>query len=127
MRRKTDVYAFSEMENKRGDGKNPVQGKVYLLTDGRCFSSCLIFADSILSIPGVVQVGDTTDADTQFSQPIGLPLPSGLSKVGIPSMIRRNWERGDNEPYQPYHKYPGFMGDQNKLEDWIQEIHQDEK
>ncbi|MGZ3733053.1 MAG: S41 family peptidase, partial [Parachlamydiaceae bacterium] len=119
LRRPTDVHVFSEIKQPGLNIQNPASGKVYLLTDGRCFSSGLIFADSILSIPGVVHIGTTTNADTQFSQPIPIQLPSGKSSLYVPTMIRRNWERKDNEPYCPLHLFPGYMGDSKELEEWV--------
>ena len=119
MRRSTNVPVFSEIKQADSHVQNLVSGKVYLLTDGRCFSSDLIFVDSILSILGVVHIRITTNANTRFSQPILLQLPSGKSDRRVPTMIRRNWEREDNEPYRPYHVFHGFMGDKKELETWI--------
>lgn len=119
MRRSTDVHFFSEIKQPGLHVVNPVSAKVYLLTDGRCFSSGLIFADTILSIPGVVHIGASTNADTQFSQAIAIQLPSQQSFLHVPTMVRRNWERGDNEPYHPKHVYQGYMGNQKQLEDWV--------
>lgn len=118
-RRSTDVHAFSEIKQAGLNVSSPVTGQVYLLTDGRCFSSGLIFADSILSIPGVIHIGTSTNADTQFSQPFLIQLPSGKSRLSVPTMIRRNWERGNNEPYYPGHVFHGYMGDQKQLEYWV--------
>ena len=46
---------------------NPVTGRVYFLTDNACGSACLDFADLMHKLPGVVQVGLPTGADTVLS------------------------------------------------------------
>lgn len=120
--RDADVNVLHKLKNHQNGAistKNPVKGPVYLLVDGRCFSSCLIFADSLLSIPNTVLIGGPTDADTQFSNPFMLPLPSGISTLLIPTMIRGNWARKDNEPYIPEYQFPGYMGDDQELEKWV--------
>jgi hypothetical protein len=122
LRRPTDVNVFSQLQKMDTDVQNPVKGQVYLLTDGRCFSTALIFADSILSIPGVTHIGMTTNADTEFSMPTPLRLPSGLSQICCPTMIRRNWERANNKPYVPKIKYHDFIGDNAAVEKWISQL-----
>lgn len=119
LKRSIDLNIFSKIKHTHPSIPNPVSGQVYLLTDGHCFSSALLFADVLLSIPGVIHIGKMTDGDTPFSQPLPFPLPSGKSTLYIPSMIRRAWERGYNEPYRPAYDYPGYMGDQAALENWV--------
>jgi hypothetical protein len=122
LRRPTDVHIFSDIKQPGLIAQNPVSGTVFLLTDGLCASSGLVFVDTMLSIPGVIHIGDITNADTQFSQPICLQLPSGKSSIIIPTMIRRNWERGDNEPYIPSYKFSGALWNQEQLEIWVLDL-----
>jgi len=109
---------FADMKHDRVVS-NPVAGTVYFLTDEYCFSSALLFADAILSIPNVVHIGATTDADTIFGQALKVPLPGKKSEILIPTMVRRNWKRGNNEPYRPQHVFPKQMRDQKELEEWV--------
>jgi len=98
---------------------NPIQGQVYLLTDHTCFSSGLMFADLILSIPGVKHIGQETDGDTVFSQTSSFELESQLGRVVCPTMIKRNRARRDNETYTPEKIFPGPINDFQALKSWV--------
>ncbi|MFN0061725.1 MAG: S41 family peptidase [Myxococcaceae bacterium] len=63
----------------RDSGASEFRGRVFLLTDGRCFSACLDFADVLLTRPNVTHVGQTTDADTLYIDIRSAPLPSALA------------------------------------------------
>ena len=54
-----DFFAGKKFMSKKA---NPVQAKIFLLTDGRCSSACLIFADYLLAMPNVIHVGAPTSA-----------------------------------------------------------------
>ena len=80
---------------------NPVKGKVILLTDGVCTSACLDAMDLFLAMPGTVQAGARTGADTIFMDISRIDLPSGLFSIsyGHKAWIKR--PRGSNQPYVP--------------------------
>lgn len=88
--------------------ESPLEGKVYLLTDGICASACLDFADLVLRLPNVTHIGRTTSADAIYmdlAQPV--PLPSGLGKLYYPMKLYRYRARGHNQPYVPAITWPG--------------------
>lgn len=94
------------------------QARVFFLTDGRCASACLDFADLLLRVlPGVVHVGAPTSADTEYMEVRRVALPSGLGVI-LPTKIWRNRARG-REPYVPAHRFAGELGDTPALERWI--------
>ena len=92
-------------------------GTVYLLTDGACFSSCLV-ATEIFTKLGATQIGQTTGADTHYSEVYQTNLPSGLATFttlrailpGEPRMIG---------PYVPAIPYGGDVADTAALEKWV--------
>jgi hypothetical protein len=53
-------------------------GRIVLLTDNACFSSCLIVADNFRRL-GALHVGQATDAATHYFEVREERLPSGLS------------------------------------------------
>ena len=61
---------------------NPVKGRVVLLTDYWCNSACLDLMDLFLRLPGTVQAGTETNADTIFMEETNVDLPSGRLSLG---------------------------------------------
>lgn len=118
IREETDIQFFSKIKKEGVSMPRPVLGRVYLLTDGRCSSSALLFADALLSIPGTTHVGMATSGDTLFTEPMKHELPSRLSSFLIPTKVRRNWERDINEAYipKPEHTFPEDIGNSKILE-----------
>lgn len=99
--------------------KHDVTAKVFLLTDGNCASACLNFADLLLAMPGVVQVGAPTSADTNYMEVRGIDLPSGIARLSVATKVYRNRPRGHNKFYSPKHEWDGDMGDTPGLQEWI--------
>jgi hypothetical protein len=94
-----------------------MHGKVVLLTDSACFSSCLQ-ATSFFRALGALHVGHTTTANTHYSEARGILLPSGLATFVtlwaiMPSAPRRVG------PFIPAHIYDGDISDTAKIEQWI--------
>ncbi|MCY1014666.1 S41 family peptidase [Pyxidicoccus sp. MSG2] len=100
---------------------NPVRTRVYLLTDGRCGSACLDFADLMLSLPGVTHVGLPTSADSVYMEVRVVDLPSGTTRIIVPIKVYRNRPRGHNEPYVPARRFDGDIGDTAAVEHWLLE------
>ncbi len=98
---------------------HPVRAKAYLLTDGDCESSCLNLVDLARKLPGAVQIGDETGADTLYLENRPAPLPSGRAVLELPMKHYRNRERGQNVAYSPALHWRGDMGDDHGLEAWI--------
>jgi hypothetical protein len=73
---------------------------VLVLTDNRCVSACLDFGDRVLQVPGSIQVGQTTSADTAYIDVGVAVLPSG-NKLIVPLKVWRNRLRGNNQPLIP--------------------------
>ena len=101
---------------------NPVRGKVYVLTDGRCSDACLRFMDEILKFPNVIHVGLPTRGDTVYGYAKTVKLPSGLSTFSCPTMIRRARSRQPNVPFVPAFRFDGDIGDTPAVEAWILDL-----
>jgi hypothetical protein len=109
-------------------GTKPLyQGKVFLLTDGRCFSGCLDFTDLVLTLPNVVHVGMPTSGDTSYVEPRTTTVPSGIAFFNSPVKVYRGRKRGNNEFYTPQQRWEGDIWDTPKLESWIKELVQGSK
>jgi hypothetical protein len=98
---------------------NPVSARVLFLTDSACFSACLDFADLVLSIPGVTQIGAETRADTVYIENRFEWLPSANGMLYFSMKVNRGRRRGNNESYVPAHAWTGAMSDTAGLETWI--------
>jgi hypothetical protein len=95
-------------------------GRLVLLTDRACFSSCLLLA-ALFRIIGAVHVGEATDFSTRYMEVRPFPLPSGLGtfatlqKVAFAAPARLG-------PFDPEVPYPGRMDDTPGLEQWVQGV-----
>jgi hypothetical protein len=98
---------------------NPVRARVVLLTDSRCFSACLDFADLLLSIEGVVHAGRETSADAVYIDNRSERLPSGEGRLGFSMKVYRGRPRGHNQSYVPRWRWNGRMDDTAGLERWL--------
>ena len=54
--------------------RSAYRGKLFLLTDGVCFSSCLDVVSNWRDL-GAIQLGQTTDADTHYTEVRDDPMP----------------------------------------------------
>jgi hypothetical protein len=96
-----------------------MKGRLVLLTDRACFSSCLLLA-GLFRIIGAVHVGEATDFSTRYMEVRPLPLPSGLGtfatlqKVAFGAPARLG-------PFDPEIPFPGRMDDTPALERWVVE------
>ena len=60
---------------------------VFVLTDGGCMSSCIMFVQQVKRM-GAVQVGDPTNRNTRYGEEwISQPLPSRIATLYVPSAI----------------------------------------
>ena len=92
-------------------------GKLFVLTDGACFSSCLAVVENLRSL-GAVQIGQLTDANTSYTDVRDVLMPSGLSSFstmmgvspGAPPRIG---------PFIPQRLYDGDIADTAKLQAWV--------
>ena len=94
-----------------------MRGKVFLLTDAACFSSCLGAAQYFRAL-GAVHVGQATSACTHYSESRSILLPSGLTTFFslwalMPDVPPRLG------PFIPAYTYDDDISDTVKLEQWI--------
>ncbi len=109
---------FKHDEKKSKTDVNPVKGRVYALTkEGR--SAALLFLDRLLSIKGVIQVGQPTGSDTIYGEVGEVKLPSKNFQLITPSAVRHYIIRKNNEKYIPKYTYKEKMSNTSKLRDWI--------
>jgi hypothetical protein len=101
---------------------DPVTGRVYLLTDSGCGSACLSFADLMLHLPNVVQIGSPTGADAVYIELNELPLPSGLTNLDYGMKVMRHSLRGNNQWYEPKYRWPGGEMTDEALAKWVKSL-----
>ncbi len=101
---------------------NPVTGRVFLLTDSACFSSCLQFADLVKRMPNVRHIGLPTNADTAYLDNDQVDLPSGLAAFGYSMKVYRHRARQNNQWYDPDIRWPGGAMTDEALVAWIESL-----
>jgi len=120
-----NVSLFPELNS---DTKLPstwtFNGKIILVTEEHCVSSCLDFVEFVKAIPGVVHVGQTTDADTAYTTIAGMRETSFKENVFymVPIVKHLDRRRQNNIPYTPDIAYEGDINDTAALEKRILEI-----
>jgi hypothetical protein len=100
----------------------PLNGRIFLLTDGRCASACLDFADLVLRLPGVTHIGFPTSADAVYMDNTYKELPSGLAGLSYSLKVYRNRIRANNEWYEPQHQWPGGELTDEAIARWIETL-----
>ncbi|MEO8313757.1 MAG: S41 family peptidase [Pseudomonadota bacterium] len=100
------------------DAESPFPASVYFLSNGTCSSTCLIFADKVLMVPGVRLVGSATSGDTPYGEVRSEKLPSGLTELVLPQSVMRGRGRGALEAYQPDVAYEGSWDD-TSVRAWV--------
>lgn len=93
-----------------------MKGRLVLLTDRACFSSCLMAADLFRRL-GALHVGEATDMSTRYMEITGITLPSGLRTFTTLQKVALG--TGDFGPYSPAVIYPGPLSDHDKVKAWI--------
>jgi len=94
-----------------------MHGRVFVITDSVCFSSCIGVAGFFRKL-GATLVGQTTGADTHFSEVREITLPSGLSTFSTLQAVEADQPRALG-PYVPDVPYDGDISDTAALETWI--------
>ena len=98
-----------------------MHGKLFLLTDNVCFSSCLAVTESFRSL-GAIQIGQTTDAATHFTEVRETYLPSGYSMFSTLQSVNDADGPEREGPFEPMIPYAGDIADTAKLEQWVQQL-----
>ena len=97
-----------------------MKGRLILLTDNLCFSSCLSVTDDFRTL-GAFHVGQTTDAATRYVDVREQYLPSGYSMFSTLESVDPS---SPNEvgPFDPVLTYDGDIADTAALEKWVVEV-----
>jgi hypothetical protein len=98
-------------------GRSLMPGKVYLLTDAVCFSSCIQAAEFFTKL-GATQIGQETGADTHYEEVGEITLPSGLATFSTLRAIMTD-HPPKLGPYTPQIPYDGDITDTAALEKWV--------
>ena len=93
-----------------------MKGRLVLVTDRACFSSCLIAADLFRRL-GALHVGEATDMSTRYMEVREIVLPSGLRTFSTLQKVALGL--GDFGPYEPQVFYPGPLAETDKLKAWV--------
>lgn len=91
-------------------------GRLVLLTDRVCFSSCLIAANLLRRL-GALHVGEATDVTTRYMEVREIDLPSGLWTFSTLQKVALG--TGDFGPYEPAVDYPGSLAEDDKVQAWV--------
>ena len=97
-----------------------LHGRMVLLTDNLCFSSCLILAEDFRKL-GALHVGQATDSDTHYSEVREETLPSGLSRFSTLQVVSPG-DPPHQGPFEPQVPYPGDIADTAALEAWVAKL-----
>lgn len=97
-----------------------LRGRMVLLTDHVCFSSCLLVVEDFRKL-GALQVGETTNANTHYAEVREELLPSGLSLFSTLEALQPSVPPQIG-PYEPAIKYQGNIADTPALELWIERL-----
>ena len=93
-----------------------MQGRLVLLTDRACFSSCLMAADLFRRL-GALHVGEATDVTTRYMEVREIILPSGLRTFSTLQKVALG--TGSYGPYEPSVVYPGALAEDDKVKAWV--------
>lgn len=106
-------------EVKQGDvklRKSAMSGRLVLVTDRSCFSSCLIAADLFRRL-GATHVGEATDVSTRYMEVRQEILPSGIRTFSTLQKVALGLE--DYGPFEPAVSYPGSLAQTEELQRWV--------
>ncbi|MEI9928600.1 MAG: hypothetical protein WDN44_13995 [Sphingomonas sp.] len=93
-----------------------MRGRLVLVTDRSCFSSCLLATDLFRRL-GALHVGEATDVSTRYMEVREIVLPSGLRTFSTLQKVVVGAD--DFGPYAPDRPYPGPLDDGDALKAWV--------
>lgn len=93
-----------------------MKGRLVLITDHNCFSSCLIAANLFRRL-GALHVGEATDRSTRYMEVREETLPSKLRAFSTLQKVEIGI--GNYGPYMPKIAYPGVLSDDIALKAWV--------
>jgi hypothetical protein len=94
-----------------------MKGRLILLTDNLCFSSCLSVTDDFRTL-GAFHVGQTTDAATHYVDVREQYLPSGYSMFSTLESVDPG-SASEVGPFDPVLTYDGDIADTAAVEAWV--------
>ncbi len=94
------------------------RGRLVLLTDNSCFSSCLLVTDQFRRL-GALHVGEATDANTNYMEVRETKLPSELSMFSTLQAVAPA-EPVQIGPFTPEVPFDGSIADTTALEKWVE-------
>jgi hypothetical protein len=97
-----------------------MKGRLILLTDNLCFSSCLAVADDFRAL-GAFHIGQMTDAATHFIDVREQYLPSGYSMFSTLQSVDSS-SPAQIGPFVPVLPYDGDIADTAALEKWVRDV-----
>jgi Peptidase family S41 len=97
-----------------------MKGRLILLTDNLCFSSCLVVTDDFRTL-GAFHVGQTTDAATRFVDVREQYLPSGYSMFSTLESVDPG-SASEVGPFDPVLTNDGDIADTTAVEKWVVEV-----
>ncbi len=101
--------------------RSKFDGRLILITDNVCFSSCLEVTQEFRTL-GALHVGQTTDANTHYTENRDEALPSGLSRFTTQQAISPAAPLRYG-PFVPAVAYDGDIADTASLERWVVALH----
>ncbi|HEY8950340.1 MAG TPA: S41 family peptidase [Rhizomicrobium sp.] len=111
------VCADAYTPAQAGTALSLMKGKVFVLTDVACFSSCINTVDFFRKL-GAVQIGQITGADTHYSEVREITLPSGLATFSTLQAIQTDAAPAIG-PFAPEYAFTGDMADTAALQNWV--------
>ena len=98
--------------------KSKYTGKVFVVTDAGCFSSCVVVMNTLKRM-GAIQVGEPSGQNEVFGESVGpFNLPSSLGWYRVPASIIRQ-PRSSLGGLPPDVAWPGAMDDDEGLRAFI--------
>jgi hypothetical protein len=97
-----------------------MKGRLILLTDNLCFSSCLSVTEDFRAL-GAFHIGQTTDAATHFVDVREQYLPSGYSMFSTLQSVDPG-SAVQEGPFEPALVYNGDIADTEALERWVIDV-----
>ncbi len=87
----------------------PIRGnhKTIIITDQNNKSAALDFCELLLLLPNTIQIGETTSADSTYSEVRPIALQFSSKTLFIPTSISFKTKRKPNTPYKPTYGYHG--------------------
>lgn len=94
------------------------KGKLYVITDFRCASSCITLLSEAKEIFGAVHLGEETNPGTQFSEVVEIPF--GEYSLTLPT--RYDPQRESNVARKPDIPFNGDINNTQSLMNWFQQV-----